>query len=307
MKRLLDAFLLHLMTERYVSQHTVDAYRRDIEQFIDFLTKMASVQTFQSATLQHIKDYLKHLKYVVKVSSRSASRKLSALKAFSNYVHIYHAVPLFTKGAIFPKLSKHLPKHLTEEQVHEIVTAAGQDSSILGQRNKMILCLLYACGMRVSELVALNVSHINFSEKYVQVMGKGNKERIIPIPAEVMILMQRYLCNVYPQLIRSATSESKADFLFPVVLRGQVVRLQRQTIAIIIKSLAQKAGLLHKVSPHVLRHSLATHLLKRGANLRVLQMLLGHEKLTTVQVYTHMDVSHLRKLYDTYHPRNVIK
>lgn len=301
MKKLVAKFMHHLVAERYVSSNTVDAYKRDILQFVEFLTPNQSIQSFGDVTLQHVKEYLKHLRYTVSVSPRSASRKLSALKAFSYYLHTYHAIPLFTRGATFPKLPKHLPKHLSEEQIHALIATAQQDNSALGKRNAVILCMLYACGMRVSELVSLHIDQINFEEHYVQVSGKGSKERIIPIPVELLPMLQQYIQQVHPRLI--VNSDQTTEKLFPVVIKNKITALTRSTVLTIIKSLAQKSGLLHTISPHVLRHSLATHLLKKGANLRVLQMLLGHEKLTTVQVYTHMDISHLRGLYDMYHPR----
>lgn len=302
MKELVEKFQHHLITERYVSAHTVDAYRRDIFQFLDFLNSHCTIVSFQEITLQEIKDFLKYLRHTLKISPRSSSRKLSALKALADYLHTYHQIPPFTKGAIFPKLPKHLPKYLSQEQIQSIITAAYQDTTtVVGQRNKIIVCLLYACGMRVSELVQLHIEHINFQEQYVQVVGKGNKERIIPIPTELLPMLQHYIQHIHPELI--ASYKGSTNKLFPVVLRNNVKSLTRQSVFSIIQSLAQKAGLTHSISPHVLRHSLATHLLKKGANLRVLQMLLGHEKLTTVQVYTHMDTSHLRVLYDQYHPR----
>lgn len=302
MKEIVDKFQRHLVTERYVSAHTVDAYRRDIAQFVKYLSSKTSVATFQDIRLQHIKDFLKYLRYTLKVSPRSASRKLSALKTLAEYAQTYHHIPLFTKGITFPKLPKHLPKHISQDQIQDIVAAAQQDTTIVGQRNKVILCLLYACGIRVSELINLQIEHVNFEENYVQVFGKGSKERITPIPLELAGLLQHYITTIHPQL--TAACKETTNLLFPIVLNKKIKSLTRQAVFKIIKQLAQKAGLVHSISPHILRHSLATHLLKKGANLRVLQMLLGHEKLTTVQVYTHIDVSHLRSLYDKYHPRS---
>lgn len=301
MKELVEKFRQHLITERYVSTHTVDAYQRDISQFLQYLATKSSIATFQEVKLQHIKDFLKYIRLTLKVSPRSASRKLSALKTFSEYLHKFHDIPLFTKGATFPRLPKHLPKHISQDQIQAIIMTAQQDTTITGQRNKVILCLLYACGIRVTELINLQIEHINFEENYVQVFGKGSKERIIPIPIELVSLLQHYVVNIHSQL--TASCKDTTNILFPVILNKKIKSLTRQAVFKIIKQLAQKAGLVHSISPHVLRHSLATHLLKKGANLRVLQMLLGHEKLTTVQVYTHIDISHLRALYDRYHPR----
>lgn len=303
MKKLFDKFIFHLMAERYLSEHTVQAYKRDINQFIDFLENKTDIMSFQDLKPQHIKDFLKYLKRSVRTSPKSASRKLSALKALSSYLFRNHRVPLFTKGIAFPKLPKQLPKHLSQEQVHAILKVAADDSSATGQRNKVMIAILYTCGLRVSELLSLQIHHINFEEKYLHVFGKGSKERIVPIPPEIIPLLQYYLEQVHPALLQDS-DEMMTDHLFAHVYNGKIGPLTRQTLFNIVRSLARKAGLVHSISPHVLRHSLATHLLKSGANLRILQMLLGHEKLTTVQVYTHLDVSHLQKLYNTFHPRS---
>lgn len=301
MKEFVDKFQMHLITERYVSEHTVEAYRSDVLQFVQFLISKSLAHNFHEVTLQHIKEFLKYIRYTLKLSPRTSSRKLSALKTFSDYLHRFHEIPLFTKGSIFPKLPKHLPKHISSDQVQAIIIASEEDETAVGVRNKVIICLLYACGMRVSELTNLQIQNINFEESYIQVLGKGQKERITPVPEELLALLSHYVTVIHPQL--TSSSKATTTILFPVVFGKKIKSLTRQTVCKIIKQLAQNSGLIHSISPHILRHSLATHLLKKGANLRVLQTLLGHEKLTTVQVYTHVDTSHLRKLYDQYHPR----
>lgn len=303
MELLVKKFRYHLVAQRYVSNHTAEGYMRDIDQFSHFLARKNPVTSFAEVTLQHVKEFIKYLRTIVKVSPRTVSRKLSALKTFSTYLNTYHQIPLFTKGAIFPKLPKHLPKHLSEEGVQAILQAANNDKTLIGQRNKVIVCLLYACGMRVSELTRLHIEHVNLREGHLQVLGKGSKERIIPIPRELIPVLEEYIQKIHPQLL--APSKSLSNKLFPIVLRKKIGYITRQSVFIMIKSLAEKGGLVHRISPHMLRHSLATHLLKKGANLRILQTLLGHEKLNTVQIYTHVDISHLRGLYDQYHPRAI--
>ncbi|MBM17964.1 MAG: tyrosine recombinase [Epsilonproteobacteria bacterium] len=303
MKHSVDLFLYHLMSERYLSSNTVEAYRRDIQQFLDFIQKKTKVTTFKKINNQHIKDFLKHLKYRLKVGPKSASRKLSALKSLSKYLHKVEKVPLFTEGVAFPKLPQQLPKFLSEEQVQDILLAADKDTSLTGKRNKVMIALLYACGLRVSELLSLQIHNVHFSEHFIQVFGKGDKERIVPLPEEILPALQFYIAKIQPALIASAGETIMTDHLFPVVYGQKVEPMTRQGFHKILKIISAQAGLVHPVSAHVLRHSLATHLLKKGANLRVLQMLLGHEKLTTVQVYTHLDVSHLQSLYNTFHPR----
>ncbi len=302
MRELFDKFQHYLVVEKYVSSNTVQAYTRDIEQFLNFLREKSRIRSFKKITPQHVKDFLKYLKHDLSVGPKSASRKLSALKTLANYLSKYHDVSPFTLGVAFPKLPKQLPKHLTEEQIESILTQASKDTSAIGCRNKIMICLLYACGVRVSELITLEIAHVHFEEQYLQVYGKGNKERIVPLPEEMIGLLKTYLQVIHPLLLKSVKNGS-SQYLFPVVYGGNIEHITRQALWKIVKKVAQKAGLVHTISPHVLRHSLATHLLKKGANLRILQTLLGHEKLNTVQVYTHLDVSHLQNLYDKYHPR----
>ncbi|MBP9765523.1 tyrosine recombinase [Candidatus Babeliales bacterium] len=310
MKEHLDKFFNYLLTEKCVADNTLQAYRRDIDQFVTYLEQYTSIQSFDQLTNQHIKDFLKYARYQIGVNPKSSSRKLSALKTLANYLSRYHDIAPFTQGVSFPKLPKQLPKNITQDQVQELLKTAAQDGSALGQRNTLMICLLYACGMRVSELVALKISQIHMSEQYIKVLGKGNKERLIPIAPEVLGLLQSYVQVTHEYLLGTHTvKRSKlpvartSDYLFPVVYAGAISHITRQAFWRILKEIAHKSGLIHAVSPHVLRHSLATHMLKRGANLRVLQTLLGHEKINTVQVYTHLDITHLQELYNKYHPR----
>ena len=158
-------------------------------------------------------------------------------------------------------------------------------------------------------MVNLKISDIYFQENYLKIYGKGSKERIIPLPVELKDFLSKYVHQVHQLLLTGSQSRKKSsivkssDYLFPILYNGKIQPMTRQGFWRILKEIAHKSGLVHAVSPHMLRHSLATHMLKRGANLRILQTLLGHEKINTVQVYTHLDISHLRDLYDKYHPR----
>lgn len=311
MKQFLQKFFDYLLTERCVAQNTLLAYQRDIAQFMTFIDQQTTINSFEQMTSQQVKDFLKHARYELDVTPKSSSRKLSALKTLANYLFKYHDLPLFTMGVSFPQLPKQLPKHITQQQVKELLDFAAQDQSALGQRNKIMICLLYACGMRVSELVALKISQVHLDEQCIKVLGKGGKERIIPLPEEIIVMLQRYITNTHNYLLGNQSQQRlsrlvkyrSSDYLFPVVYAGKISHITRQAFWRILKGIAQGSGLIHAISPHVLRHSLATHMLKRGANLRVLQTLLGHEKINTVQVYTHLDMGQLRELYDKYHPR----
>ncbi len=291
------------MTERCVANNTVEAYKRDIDQFLTFIEKESTIQTVQELKSQHVKDFLKYLRHNEDIGPKSASRKLSALKTFANYLSKYHDLVPFTQGVAFPQLPKHLPKNLTQDQVKALLIAADEYKTVTGQRNKVMLCLLYACGFRVSELVALKVSDINFEDRCLQVSGKGGKERVVPLPDEIITLLESYLHQIHSRLLGVDGKDKQTDYLFPVYYGGRIDHMSRQTFWKNLKEIATKSGLVNAISPHVLRHSLATHLLKRGAHLRAIQALLGHSKINTVQIYTHLEMTHLRELYDRYHPR----
>ena len=289
------------MTEKRVAKNTVQAYQSDIAQAIDFFEKK-NCQTFQDLSPEKVSEYLHYLRVTLSLSARSASRKLSALKSLSKYNQkVYHQTD-FTFNVSFPKLEKSLPKFLTEFQIEEIFTVAQKDTSHTGVRNHVMITLMYICGVRVSELIELTRSNINFNDALLHVKGKGDKERIIPLPGLTIELLQKYIQNHQPYLFKSITIDS--DYLFPTLYANVVKPMTRQAFWGILKDVVAQTKLSKKISPHVLRHSIATHLLKKGANLRLLQMALGHERLETVQVYTHVEVSHLRKLYDEKHVRS---
>mgnify|MGYP000010436201 CR=1 FL=1 len=297
---LYQKFEQYLMTERRVATNTVQAYQSDIHQAIEFF-KQQGCTTFHDVTPQHVKDFLYHLRMTLQVSARSSSRKLSSLKSFCKYAQKYHHLNDFTFNVQFPKLEKKLPKFLTQDQVMQLFATAQTDTSPSGHRNHVMITLAYVCGVRVSELVELTRTNINFDDRLVHVSGKGGKQRIVPLPESVSIMLQDYLHRSQPYLFKNMQIDS--DFLFPILYAGKIKPMTRQGFWIILKDIVTQAGLPAMISPHVLRHSIATHLLKGGANLRLLQMALGHEQLETVQVYTHIEVSHLRTLYDAKHPR----
>ena len=288
------------MTEKMVAVNTLQAYQRDIIQCINFLESRGR-QSFDEVAAQDIKDFLHHLRLTLKISARTASRKLSSLKSFSKFMQTHHDKHDFTYNVSFPKLEKTLPKFLTEDQVLHLFSVAQSDISHAGQRNNVMISLMYVCGVRVSELVELTSSNINFSDGLLHVTGKGGKQRIVPLPKSMIEMLQVYLFNIQPHLFKNMVITS--DILFPILYADKVKPMTRQGFWGILKQVVTKAGLPESISPHVLRHSIATHLLKKGANLRLLQMALGHEQLQTVQVYTHVEISHLRKLYDAKHPR----
>ena len=288
------------MTEKRVAANTVQAYKSDIEQSIDFFEKNGC-SSFHDLTADLVKDFLYHLRMTLKISARSSSRKLSSLKSFSKYLQKHHGMNDFTFDVAFPKLEKNLPKFLTQDQIMQLFEVAKKDTTLSGHRNHVMITLAYVCGVRVSELIELTRTNVNFDDRLIHISGKGGKQRIIPLTESISSMLQDYLHRSQPYLVKNMTIDS--DYLFPILYADTIKPMTRQAFWIILKDVVKKAGLPEMVSPHVLRHSVATHLLKKGANLRLLQMALGHEHLETVQIYTHVEVSHLRKLYDAKHPR----
>ncbi|MFT6765398.1 MAG: integrase/recombinase XerD [Alteromonas naphthalenivorans] len=294
-------FESYLLTEKRVAKNTFDAYRRDLEQFSVFLDTQKLA--LKKVTPTDLKAYLKYLNKEG-IGARSAARKISTLKAFYIYLEDRYEIKNCAEELITPRLEQKLPKHLKEKEVEMLLSAAKEDDSDAGVRNCTMLYLLYVTGMRISELVHVTVSSVDFSSGFVTVPGKGGKERMVPLPHHMSELLKNYLKNVYPQLVTKKNTTLKTDYMFPTFYGGKLKAMSRQMFWIYLKDMGQRAGIKHELSPHQLRHSLATHLLKKGANLRSLQMLLGHENLTTVQIYTHVETEHLRKIYDKKHPRS---
>lgn len=294
-------FERYLLTERRIARNTFSAYKRDLAQFTGYLQERG--YSFASLDESTVKAFLKHLKETG-MTARSMARKLSCLKCFFTYVHEYHGLIDYAHNLPSPKLEKKLPQYGQEKDIEKLLRQSHEEKTIIGIRNRMMLYLLYSSGMRISELVHATISGINFSESSIKIHGKASKERIIPLPDSIIELLKEYLEITHPRLTMRQGEAQMTDILFPTLYAGTLRPVTRQSFWFYLKYIAQKAGLSSTFSPHVLRHSLATHLLKRGAHLRSLQMLLGHEKLATVQIYAHVETSHLRKMYDKKHPRS---
>lgn len=299
MRSILTKFEAYLLTEKRVSQNTFAAYHYDLEQVSDFF--IVKNISFEHATPQDFKEFLQHL-VDKKLSARSRARKLSALKSLYAWAAARLGWNNATIDLAFPKLEQTLPRYLTEQEIERLFSGAQHNTTALGIRNKTMLYMLYASGARISELIALKRSDIYFDTGFIRLGGKGGKERLVPLPDSMVILIRSYLETTHKNLVPHYPAEN-VEYLFPVIYRGVIKPITRQSFWIILKKLCKKAQLDRSVSPHTLRHSLATHLLKKGANLRSLQMLLGHETIATVQIYTHVETDHLRKVYDKKHPR----
>lgn len=298
----LTKFIAYLLTERCLAQNTVDAYQRDLQQFVDYLA-------LQSINMEHldqlaIKDYLRFM-HEQSLTDASRARKVSSLKTFLRYLHTHHQHKDRAALIAVPKVGKQLPHYLTMQEVEQLLQATQKDTSSNGCRNKMMVYLLYATGMRVSELVGLTLDALNDADWCIRATGKGSKQRLIPVNHDVMTMLVEYVQHTRAELItKDKQHNNECNWLFPVFYSGKLTTMTRQSFWKILNKLCLVAGITKKVSPHQLRHSLATHLLKNGADLRSLQMLLGHENIATVQIYTHVDTTFLRDVYDKKHPRS---
>ena len=288
-------FLMHLQLEKSLSSNTIEAYALDLEKLIQFVLATGIQGGPESLTLQHLQEYIKWITELG-MSERSQSRILSCIKSFYRYClqeQITKTDP--TELLSSPKLKKVLPDTLTFEEIEQVISEIDL-SKTEGVRNKAILETLYSCGLRVSELINLKISHLYLDIGFVRVIGKGDKERLIPIGTDAVKHILIYLKEIR---VHAAIKKGNEDFLF---LNRRGASLSRVMVFYIIKELALKAGIKKNISPHTFRHSFATHLVEGGADLRAVQEMLGHESITTTEIYTHMDRNFLRDTLNRYHP-----
>jgi len=298
-KQIQTKFEAYLLTEQRVSTNTFFSYKRDLNQFISFLENHAF--DLENITDQELKQFVHYL-YGLKLSARSIARKISTLKSFFLYLSNTFNIKNKAKELHIPKIEKRLPTFLTQEEVSRVLTYSEKDTSPLGIRNSIMIYILYASGMRVTELVNIKITNIHFDTRFISVEGKGGKQRMIPIPQSIMTLLQNYLQSSI--FLSFSHSIKNAVYLFPIVYGKKVKPISRQSCWIILKKICENAGIKRAISPHQLRHSFATHMLEKGVDLRSLQILLGHEEITTVEIYTHVETSQLRNIYDKKHPRS---
>jgi len=292
---LLDEFCDSLWLEDGLSRNTLESYRRDLNKFSEWLEQQRKVSILE-ATHADIQGFLAHLVSVEKARATSTSRAISSLKRLFRYLLRQNKITVDpTLQIATPKLPRSLPKSLTEQDV-ELLLYAPDVQTPLGLRDRAMLEVLYATGLRVSELVTLNVAQVSLDMGVVRVMGKGSKERLVPLGEEALDWIRRYLAEGRPVLLAGKL----CDALF-VTHRGE--GMTRQMFWYLIKKHAQQGGLHKPLSPHTLRHAFATHLLNHGADLRVVQMLLGHSDISTTQIYTHVARERLKKLHHDHHPR----
>ena len=287
-------YLRYLKLERNYSQNTIEAYRNDLRWLIDFL--QANELNVLDVKLEHLEQFSGTLHEHL-ISPRSQARILSGLRSFYKYLLLDGYIEVDpTELLVSPHVRNHLPDVLSTEEV-DLLEASIDLSKPEGQRNKAIIEVLFSCGLRVSELVNLKLSDLFIEEKYVRVMGKGSKERLVPISAKAIKELQywfrdRNLMSIQP---------GEQDYVF---LNRRGAHLTRTMILIMIKQPAVLAGIKKTISPHTLRHSFATSLLEGGADLRAIQVMLGHEDIGTTEIYTHIDTTTLRREIVEHHPRN---
>ncbi len=284
----------YLLLERGLSANTIDAYMRDLSKLTDFMNQRGlSIDEIKRA---HIEELLSEL-YDKNIKSRSIARILSGLKSFFNYLELEEYVSSNPIALIdSPQVGFKLPVYLSIEEIDSILGVIDV-SSPEGARNYAIIETLYSCGLRVSELINLRFSDLYFDEGFIRVRGKGNKQRLMPISEIAIQKINNYLHH----RANISIKRGNEDVLF-VSSRGKAI--SRITIFHYIRKYSEEAGIEKDIGPHVLRHSFATHLLERGANIRVIQEMLGHEKISTTEIYTHLDTKFLRQEIIEHHPRN---
>jgi len=292
---LLDEFCDSLWLEDGLSRNTLESYRRDLHKFSAWLKKQRGASLLQT-THADIQGFLAHLVGEQKAKATSTSRAISSLKRLFRYLlrqNKMDADP--TLQIATPKLPRSLPKNLTEQDVEQLLNAPDV-ATPLGMRDRTMLEVLYATGLRVSELVTLHVAQVSMDMGVVRVMGKGNKERLVPLGEEALDWLRRYLADGRVVLLAGKVS----DALF---VTARAAAMTRQMFWYLIKRHAKHGGLNKSLSPHTLRHAFATHLLNHGADLRVVQLLLGHADISTTQIYTHVARERLKQLHAKHHPR----
>lgn len=300
MRQEVQSFLNHLSIEKGFSQNTTDAYRNDLLQLANFVEELAMVQGFEPQWSAIDRNLL--ISYILDLKERNyapatVARKVAAIKSFFDFLVADGALKSDpTENLSSPKVGKSLPKPLSAAEVEALLEEPAKLSSLEAKRDKAMLELLYAGGMRVSELVSMNMSHLNLGAGFVRCFGKGSKERIIPIHERAIQALEEYLAKARLLLLRNRGEEA-------LFLNRRGERLTRQGFWLILKAYAKAAGIRKEVTPHTLRHSFATHMLSGGADLRAVQELLGHASISSTQIYTHLTTEHVRQAYEKAHPR----
>ncbi len=298
LKGLLKEYEYYLKITKGLSSNSISSYTTDLREYIEFLNKNYLLKDPENITKQHIRNFISRLKRKNNTAS-SISRKMSAIRSFHKYMLIEKLVYTnVTTGISLPKKEKRLPLVLSVNEIDALMIAADGDEP-LELRNRAMLELLYGSGLRITELIELRLIDLHLNMGYINVTGKGNKERIVPIGDEGQYALKRYIDKG-----RNELKKVQGDIIF-VNNRGN--KISRVGFYKTLKRLAIHAGITKDVSPHTLRHSFASHLLENGVDLRMVQELLGHEDISTTQIYTHINKKQLKSVYEEFHPRSYKK
>ncbi len=292
----IKGFKSYLKLERSLSGNSIDAYLNDINKLIQYFQSLNAEPKLNEITITHLKSFISWLNELGMLPSTQA-RVISGLKAFFAYLMIEDLISNDPTALLeAPKLSRKLPDTLNIYEINALIAAIDASKSD-GMRNKAIIEVLYGCGLRVTELTELRISNVFGKIEFIKVIGKGNKERLVPIGSVALKLINIYLNEVR---VHANIKKGNEDFIF---LNRFGAKLSRISIFNLIKSLAISAGIKKTISPHTLRHSFATHLIEGGADLRAVQEMLGHSSITTTEIYTHIDRDYLREVITQFHPR----
>lgn len=296
MEEIVVEFTAYLASEKMKSNNTIESYKSDILNYLYFLENVKYIKDLKTVKTETILEYLSYLKKLG-YSARSESRSLSALKSFYKFLCLENYIesnPVITISA--PKLDKKLPVVLSVDEVMSLLNILNDDTPY-NARNHAMIEVMYGTGLRVSELVNLKLSELHLTDKMISTVGKGSKERLVPINDYASIVLRNYIINYRPQLLKKGKDPSY------VFLNNLGEPLSRQSFFLILKRLAKEAGIEKEISPHTLRHSFATHLLEAGTDLRYIQEMLGHEDISTTQIYTHLSKQKIKDVYSKAHPR----
>lgn len=293
----LRRYVQYLCLERSYSKNTLDAYRRDLQKLLVFYAD--NHIDYRTVTLEQLDQFAGQLREEG-IQARSVARILSGVRSFYRFLTLEKEVEQDpTELLESPQIGKHLPEVLSVEEIDSIINVIDV-SKPEGIRDRAIIEVLYGCGLRISELCNLRISQLYMEDKYIRVKGKGSKERLVPIEGVAIDRVREWLVTRMGYKVKP----SEEDYVFVSLTRGS--RLSRISLFVYIKDYAERAGIKKNISPHTFRHSFATHLLEGGANLRAIQMMLGHEDISTTEIYMHIDKSKLRTEILEHHPRNIL-
>jgi integrase/recombinase XerD len=290
----------YLKLERSLSINSIDAYLRDVEKLRQFMEMKHRSVNAQRISAKHLQGFLQYINELG-MSAHSQARILSGIKAFYKYLLFEELIEKDPTTLIEgPKLGRKLPDTLSFPEIEKLLEAIDL-SKPEGARNRAMLEVLYSSGLRVSELVALKLTNVHFDVGFLRVLGKGNKERLVPVGRDAMKFLKIYVNEVRGKSPHKAPQKGQEIFVF---LNRHGRKLTRVMVFTIIKKLSKEIGLKKTISPHTFRHSFATHLIEGGADLRAVQEMLGHESITTTEIYTHLDRDYLRQVIQEFHPRS---